>query len=137
MDTYYKKRPRTKPVQLPPTQINADREHLPARVLSSEYDHYCQSLLQTGNGKGWSSELRCYLNDRLGNITKDTDIVKWWQNHATLFPTLMQIALDILPFQALSVPCECLFSASKQTTDLCQSSLGAKHFEELQMMNFA
>jgi hypothetical protein len=35
------------------------------------------------------------------------------------------------------VPCEHLFSASKQTADLRQSSLGAKRFEELQIMKFA
>lgn len=137
MDTYYKKRPRTEPAQPPPTQIDADGERLPAKVLSSEYDRYRQSLLQTGDGEGWSSELRRYLNDRPGDVTKDTDIVKWWQNHAALFPTLARIALDILPCQASSVPCERLFSASKQTADLRRSSLGAKRFEELQMMKFA
>lgn len=54
-----------------------------------------------------------------------------------LFPTLAQIALDVLPCQASSVPCERLFSASKQTADLRRSSLGAKRFEELQVMKFA
>jgi hypothetical protein len=54
-----------------------------------------------------------------------------------LFPTLARIALDILPCQASLVPCERLFSASKQTADLCQSSLGVKQFEELQIMKFA
>jgi hypothetical protein len=54
-----------------------------------------------------------------------------------LFPTLAWIALDVLPCQASSVPCERLFSASKQTADLRRSSLGAKHFEELQVMKFA
>jgi hypothetical protein len=107
------------------------------KVLASEYDCYRQSLLQTGNGEGWSSELRCYLNDRPGDVTKDTNIVKWWQDHAALFPTLAWIALDILPCQASSVPCKRLFSASKQTADLRRSSLGAKHFEELQIMKFA
>jgi hypothetical protein len=35
------------------------------------------------------------------------------------------------------VPCEHLFSASKQTADLHRLSLSAKHFEELQVMKFA
>lgn len=35
------------------------------------------------------------------------------------------------------MPCEHLFSASKQTTDYRRASLGAKHFEELQIMKFA
>jgi hypothetical protein len=119
MDTYYKKQLRAKPAQPPPTPIDVDGERLPAKVLSSEYDRYCQSLLQMDNGEGWSLELRRYLNDRLGDVTNNTDIVKWWQDHAVLFPTLVRIALDILPCQASSVPCEHLFSASKQTADLC------------------
>jgi hypothetical protein len=134
---YYKKRPRAEPVQPPDTQLDADGERLQAKALSSDYDRYRQSLLQTGDGEGWSSELRRYLNDRPGDVTKNTDIVKWWQDHAPLFPTLARIALDILPCQASSVPCERLFSASKQTADLRRSSLGAKRFEELQLMKFA
>jgi hypothetical protein len=137
MDMYYKKRPRAEPVQPPDTQLDADGERLQAKALSSDYDRYRQSLLQTGDGEGWSSELRRYLNDRPGDVTKNTDIVKWWQDHAPLFPTLARIALDILPCQASSVPCERLFSASKQTADLRRSSLGAKRFEELQLMKFA
>lgn len=61
----------------------------------------------------------------------------YWQDHATLYPTLARIALDVLPCQASSVPCERLFSASKQTADVRRASLGAKRFEELQVMKFA
>jgi len=106
-------------------------EHTPVKVLSSKYDHYHQSLLETDDREGWSLELRCYLNDRPDNVTKDTDIVKWWQDYAVLFPTLTWIVLNILPCQASSVPCEQLFSASKQTANLYQLSLGSKQFEEL------
>jgi hypothetical protein len=77
MDIYYQKRPRTEPAQPPPTPIEADGERLQA--LSSEYDRYRRTLQQTNEGEGWSSELRRYLNDRPVDVTKDTDIVKWWQ----------------------------------------------------------
>jgi hypothetical protein len=60
-----------------------------------------------GKGReGWSLELRRNLKDRPGDVTKDTDIVERWQDRAVLFPTLARIALDILPCQASSVPCE-------------------------------
>jgi hypothetical protein len=59
------------------------------------------------------------------------------QDNAQLYPTLARIALDVLPCQASSVPCERLFSASKQTADTRRASLGAKRFEELQVMKFA
>lgn len=35
------------------------------------------------------------------------------------------------------MPCERLFSASKQTADVRRASLGAKRFEELQILKFA
>src|SRR5258708_32571051 len=50
---------------------------------------------------------------------------------------LARIALDILPCHASSVPCEWLFSASKQTADYRRASLGTKEFAELQLMKFA
>jgi hypothetical protein len=31
------------------------------------------------DGEGWSLELRQYLKDRPGDVTKGADIVKWWQ----------------------------------------------------------
>jgi IMP cyclohydrolase len=74
METYYKKQ-RVEPVDAPaPTPSDASQ-----RVLSSEYKRYCQTLLETEDGEGWSSELRRYLKDRPADVTKGTDIVKWWQ----------------------------------------------------------
>jgi hypothetical protein len=54
-----------------------------------------------------------------------------------MYPTLALIALDTLPFQASSVSCERLFSASKRVADDCCASLGATQFGELQIMKFA
>lgn len=48
-----------------------------------------------------------------------------------------QVALDILPSQASSVPCEHLFSSSKQVATDRRASLGGQRFEELQLMKFA
>jgi hypothetical protein len=59
------------------------------------------------------------------------------QDNTQLHPTLARIALDVLPCQSSSVPCEQLFSTSKQTADTRRASLGAKQFEELQIMKFA
>jgi hypothetical protein len=53
-----------------------------------------------------------------------------------LYPTLSQIALDVLPAQASSDPCEQLFSAAKQVVDDWRSRLGAERFEQLQMLKF-
>ena len=66
----------------------------------------------------------------------DTDI-DVFQENGHLYPTLARIALDVLPAQASSVPCERLFSAGKEIATACRSQLGSERFEELQMMKFA
>jgi hypothetical protein len=43
----------------------------------------------------------------------------------------------VLACPGSSVPCERLFSSSKQVADDRRSRLGAKRFEELQLMKFA
>jgi uncharacterized Zn finger protein len=54
-----------------------------------------------------------------------------------LYPTLARIALDILPCQASSVPCERAFSSSKLTATDRRARLKAEVFEELQMLKAA
>jgi hypothetical protein len=47
------------------------------------------------------------------------------------------MALDFLPCQASSVPCEHLFSGGGEIATKRRARLGAECFEELQMMKFA
>ena len=54
-----------------------------------------------------------------------------------MFPTLARIALDVLPAQASSVPCEHLFSGSKQIATDHRACLGPTVFEELVIMKSA
>ena len=50
---------------------------------------------------------------------------------------LAQMALDILPCQALSVPCERLFSSSKQVITERRACLGSDQLEQLLIMKSA
>ena len=54
-----------------------------------------------------------------------------------MYPTLARIALDVLPSQASSVPCERLFSGSKQIATDRRAHLGSEVFEELVIMSSA
>src|SRR5271155_101153 len=56
------------------------------------------------------------------------------QDHARIYPTLACIALDVLPSQASSVPCERIFSGTKQIATDCRACLGPIVFEELTIM---
>ena len=47
------------------------------------------------------------------------------------------MALDVLPCPASSVPCECLFSASKQVVTERRSCLGSDQVKQLLVMNSA
>jgi hypothetical protein len=67
-------------------------------------------------------------------VNNDTD---FQQTHSKIYPTLARIALDVLPVQASSVPCERLFSAGKEIADDRRARLGAERFEELQMLKFS
>ena len=115
----------------------------------SEFDKHHETLL-SDDAEGWASELRRYLGMMQWDVKKDTNIVKWWQvsslacletflfansnchkHHAHLYPTLAWIVLDVLPSQASSVPCERLFSSTKQIATDRWASLGPVVFEEV------
>jgi hypothetical protein len=87
--------------------------------------------------EGWQAELCCYLKDFPANVSANTDLIAWWQDNGSVYPTLWQIAIDYLPCQASSVPCEWLFSGGGEIAIKHHAQLGAEQFEELQVMKFA
>ena len=125
--------------------------------IMSDYDHHRQALLierSVMGGDGWRAEVRKYSKTLEAGVSTRTDVVKWWQvrcynvppsiarsfvnidiqDHAKEYPTLARMALDILPIQASSVPCERLFSSSEQVATERRSRLGSDRFEELLIM---
>jgi hypothetical protein len=53
-----------------------------------------------------------------------------------VFPTLFKIAMDYLPIQASSVPCERIFSSSAETNTKKRNRINALLMETLQMLKF-
>jgi hypothetical protein len=45
----------------------------------SEFDKHRETLLTGDAAEGWASELRRYLGTMQWEVTKDTDVVEWWQ----------------------------------------------------------
>lgn len=52
------------------------------------------------------------------------------------FPTLFSIAMDYLPVQATSVPCERVFSSAKETDTAKRNRISPVLMEALQMLKF-
>jgi hypothetical protein len=75
MECYWKARieaPSVTP-EPPPLELRDDS-------ITSEYDRLRRScLLPNNQDNGWEAELRQYLKDFVEDVTKDTDIVLWWQ----------------------------------------------------------
>ncbi|OBZ74706.1 hypothetical protein A0H81_05702 [Grifola frondosa] len=65
------------------------------------------------------------------------DLMKYWETNELHYPALYHIALDILPVQASSVPCERVFSSSKETDTLRRSALDPTTVEMLQILKFS
>lgn len=53
-----------------------------------------------------------------------------------MFPLLYRIALDVLPAQASAVPCERVFSSSKETDTARRSNLSPIMMEMLQILKY-
>lgn len=80
----------------------------------SEFDKHQESILSSNAKEGLALELHHYLGMMQHNVKEGTDIVEWWQvsvlesithlltltiipqNHAPLYPTLVQITLNVL-----------------------------------------
>ena len=45
----------------------------------SEFNKHRETLLSDDMEEGWASELRRYLSTMQREVTKQTDIIEWWQ----------------------------------------------------------
>ena len=64
------------------------------------------------------------------------DLLRFWEDSQQIYPLLFKVALDVLPVQASSVPCERIFSSSKETCTLRRNLLSAALLEVLQVLKY-
>ncbi|OBZ72686.1 putative AC transposase [Grifola frondosa] len=80
-------------------------------------------------------KLRRYSNEGLVSEEDDSlSLIAYWE---TTFPTLYRIALDVLPVQASAVPCERVFSSSKETDTQHRTNLDVATMEMLQVLKYS
>ena len=151
MAQYYNTQPIAIPIQGGTGTQDASDDK--ASILS-EFDKHCKTLLTTNSvEEGWASELCRYTSTMQQDVTKNTDLVEWWQvrNCLEIFLVTHHHYLEQCnlisytctdhprcpPSQASSVPCKQMFSGSKQIAIDCWACLGSTVFEELVIMGLA
>jgi len=79
MERYWKTRPNITSRTRDPSPA-ATAEQMEDSVVS-EFDRHRLMLVSSSQEQdgGWEAEIRRYLKDLPANVTKDTDIVEWWQ----------------------------------------------------------
>lgn len=98
--TYWKNEYSTRPVITPPPQIPRKRTLLEAFLhptVTPEAD-----------------EFTAYLKGPVTVVPEgeQLNLLKWWDTHKQQYPTLSQLALDILSIPAMSTECERVFSGA-------------------------
>ncbi|KIK14506.1 hypothetical protein PISMIDRAFT_84486, partial [Pisolithus microcarpus 441] len=79
-------------------------------------------------------EYRMYVDGEL--VDGSMDPLRFWEVNRTRFPTIFAIAMDYLPIQASSVPCERVFSSSADTDTKKRNLISPILMEALQMLKY-
>ncbi|KAL4254558.1 Zinc finger BED domain-containing [Pleurotus pulmonarius] len=77
------------------------------------------------------------VNAYLAEVSRPTGILMFWQENQLQLPTLFALAMDILPIQGSSVPCERVFSSGKETMSARRNRISPELMECLQMLKFS
>nr|KAJ0227194.1 hypothetical protein LSAT_V11C100010100 [Lactuca sativa] len=90
-------------------------------------------FLYTGgsNSNPTDNAFRTYLKENIVNYKKDFSILGWWRLNAIRFPTVAQIAKDILAIQISSVASESAFSTCGRVIIEYRTSLSTSIVEAL------
>ncbi|TFY74482.1 hypothetical protein EWM64_g9529 [Hericium alpestre] len=83
-------------------------------------------------------EIKRWCSAGITGMSAEFDLVLWWQSKAmgADFPLIYRVALDILSMQASAVPCERVFSSSKNTSSLLRSQMSPQLMEICQILKY-
>ncbi|KAL6144862.1 hypothetical protein ACLB2K_055552 [Fragaria x ananassa] len=107
----------------------AEASHEEAIDGISEFDIYLSDV--TG-GQQMKSELEQYLEEIiLAPRGQDFDILGWWKEKSTKYPTLSKMASDVLSIPVSTVAADSVFNTEIKRMDSYRTSLGASNLEAL------
>jgi hypothetical protein len=88
MEQYWFNRPQAAaPAERSDGYITENDVHL------TDFDVHRRALITQEENEGWSAELRRYLKDMPATVSKETDIIEWWQVHYFLSLTTTKLEL--------------------------------------------
>jgi hypothetical protein len=93
--------------------------------------YFMESLYTLGSVRYWQVH---YIHFLFSSEMKRTRTV---QENQLRHPTIFALALDILPIQGSSVPCERVFSSSAETDTVRRNHTAPDLMEALQMLKFS
>ncbi|PRQ50593.1 putative transcription factor/ chromatin remodeling BED-type(Zn) family [Rosa chinensis] len=107
----------------------AEASHEEAADGLSDFDIYLSDI--TG-GQQMKSELEQYLEESiLTPRAQDFDILGWWKEKTTKYPTLSKMASDVLSIPVSTVAPDSVFNTELKKMDSYRTSLGAANLEAL------
>src|SRR3979411_2758392 len=97
MAEYWKTHPSV--IQVDAERSQNEKTGLGVTRTLSDYDKYCETLLSNNAEEGWASELRRYLSMMQRDVTRETDVVEWWQASTVVAISLFasDLILRIMP----------------------------------------
>jgi hypothetical protein len=104
----------------------------PSAPETTQFDDWVQSRfhhLDPGD-----TELDRYLQLNPAQLQGVHNPLQWWISQRSAFPTLSQLALDILAIPAMSVDCERAFSLAKLTLTTQRLSMSPRTLEHFQCL---
>ena len=99
---------------------------------ATQFDDWVQSRFQV-RGSG-DTELDRYLQLGPAQLQGVQDPLQWWVSQRSVFPTVGQLALDILAIPAMSADCERAFSLAKLTLTTQRLSMASGTLEHTQCL---
>lgn len=107
----------------------AEASHEEATDGLSDFDIYLSDI--TG-GQQMKSELDQYLEESvLIPRVPDFDVLGWWKEKSTKYPTLCKMASDVLSIPVSTVASDSVFNTEIKRMDSYRTSLGAANLEAL------
>ncbi|RXW14039.1 hypothetical protein EST38_g11815 [Candolleomyces aberdarensis] len=112
----------------------------PRRVVTTTADAWTMDALGSpvmradNHSRSIQAEVDAYLAD--GRIGCGSTL-KFWQENREEYPTIYQLAMDILPIAGSAVPCERVFSSAKETMTSRRGRIRPVLMEALQMLKFS